>query len=102
MSRAEMCGHTGMNNVIFSMGVSLDGYIAGPGGEVERAAPDAELHQFHNDRVREVAAQLCGRRLYETMVYWERPDDSWGATEREFAGIWQKLPKVVFSSTLDA
>ena len=97
-----MCRHTRMRNVIFSMGVSLDGYIAGPGGEFDWAAPDDELHRFHNEQTRELGAHLCGRRLYETMVYWERPDDSWGATEREFARVWQSLPKIVFSSTLDA
>jgi dihydrofolate reductase len=91
-----------MRNVIFSMAVSLDGYIAGPGGEFDWAAPDDELHRFHNEQTRELAAHLCGRRLYETMVYWERADDSHGAIEREFARIWQSLPKVVFSSTLDA
>ena len=102
MSRAVMCSHTRMRNVIFSMGVSLDGYIAGPGGEFDWSAPDDELHRFHNEQTRELGAHLCGRRLYEMMVYWERPDDSWGATEREFARVWQSLPKIVFSSTLDA
>jgi dihydrofolate reductase len=97
-----MCSHTRMHNVIFSMGVSLDGYIAGPGGEFDWSAPDDELHRFHNEQTRELGAHLCGRRLYETMVYWERPDDSRGATEREFARFWQSLPKIVFSSTLDA
>jgi dihydrofolate reductase len=91
-----------MPNVIYSMSVSLDGFIAGPDGDFSWSAPDDELHRFHNDRVREIGVQLCGRRLYETMVYWERPDASWGATEREFAEIWQALPKIVFSSTLDA
>ena len=90
--------------VIFSMGVSLDGYIAGPGGDFDWAAPDDELHRFHNEQTRELGAHLCGRRLYETMVYWETADrdPSIGATEREFAGIWQALPKVVFSTTLRA
>jgi dihydrofolate reductase len=97
-----MCGYTRMRNVIFSMSMSLDGYIAGPGGEFDWTAPDDELHRFHNQRVRELSAHLCGRRLYETMLYWERPDDSWDATAREFAGFWQPLPKIVFSSTLDA
>jgi dihydrofolate reductase len=97
-----MCGHMRMRNVIFSMGVSLDGYIAGPGGEFDWAAPDDELHRFHNEQTRELSAHLCGRRLYETMVYWERADDSRGATEREFARFWQRLPKIVFSGTLDA
>ena len=92
-----MCGRTRMRNVIFSMGVSLDGHIAGPGGEFDWSAPDDELHRFHNKQTRELGAHLCGRRLYEAMVYRERPDDSRGGPEREFARFWQSLPKIVFS-----
>jgi dihydrofolate reductase len=93
-----------MPNVIFSMAVSLDGYVAGPGGDFDWAAPDDELHRFHNEQTRALDAHLLGRRLYETMVYWETADQDpeLGETEREFAGIWQALPKVVFSTTLDA
>jgi dihydrofolate reductase len=89
--------------LVYSMSVSLDGFIAGPGGEIDWSAPDEELHQFHNDRVREIGVQLCGRRLYETMLYWETADQdpSAGEIEREFAGIWRSLPKIVFSTTLD-
>jgi len=96
-----MCSHTGMRNVIFSMGVSLDGYIAGPDGEIDWSAPDEELHRFHNEQTRELGAAFCGRRLYEEMLYWERADERRGA-EAEFAEIWQGLPKVVFSRTLTA
>ena len=93
-----------MRKVIYSMGVSLDGYIAGPGGDFDWAAPDDELHRFHNEQARELSAHLIGRRLYETMVYWETAgqDPELGETEREFARIWQALPKIVFSTTLDA
>ena len=89
-------------SVIFSMGVSLDGFIAGPGGAIDWSEPDDELHQFHNDRVREQGAQICGRKLYETMVYWETADEdpSLNAVGREFAALWKALPKVVFSSSL--
>jgi dihydrofolate reductase len=90
-----------MPKVIYSMSVSLDGFIAGPGGEIDWGAPDDELHRFHNERVREVGAQLMGRRLYEEMLFWERPPDSLPATQAEFARIWQALPRVVFSRTLD-
>src|SRR4051794_27042041 len=91
-----------MRKVIYSMGVSLDGYIAGPDGEIDWSAPDKELHQFHNDQAREFGAHFCGRRLYETMVYWETAEEnqSIGPVEREFARIWKALPKVVFSTTL--
>ena len=74
------------------MSVSLDGFIAGPGGEIDWSAPDDELHRFHNERVREQGAQLCGRRLYEAMLYWETAHEnpSAGETELEFARIWQR------------
>jgi dihydrofolate reductase len=91
-----------MRKVIYSMSTSLDGYIAGPDGDFSWTAPDDELHRFHNERVRKIGVQLCGRALYETMVYWERPDPGWDATAREFAEIWRALPKIVFSSTLEA
>jgi dihydrofolate reductase len=92
-----------MRNVIFAMGVSLDGFIAGPDGELDWGAPDEELHRFYNEQTRELGAHFCGRRLYETMVYWETADrdPSISDYEREFAGIWQELPKIVFSTTLE-
>jgi dihydrofolate reductase len=91
-----------MRKLIYSMGVSLDGFIAGPGGEIDWSAPDEELHRFHNQQMREVAVHLCGRRLYEEMVYWETADQNpaAGEPELEFARIWQSLPKLVFSTTL--
>ncbi|HET7051949.1 MAG TPA: dihydrofolate reductase family protein [Solirubrobacteraceae bacterium] len=92
-----------MRKLIYSMTVSLDGFIAAPGGDIGWSAPDEELHRFHNDEVRELGAHLLGRRLYETMVYWETADQDPSASEvtLDFARIWQALPKVVFSSTLD-
>jgi len=91
-----------MGQVVFSIGVSLDGFIAGPDGEIDWTAPDEELFQFHIDQTRELSAHLCGRRLYETMLVWETADDSrWDPRELEFARIWRALPKVVLSSTLE-
>jgi dihydrofolate reductase len=92
-----------MRKVIYSMGVSLDGFIAGPNGEIDWSAPDEELHRFHNQQTRELGAHFCGRRLYEEMVYWETADQNPSATEPvlEFARIWQNLPKIVFSKTLE-
>jgi dihydrofolate reductase len=86
------------------MSVSLDGFIAGPGGEIDWSAPDEELHRFHNEQVRETGAHFCGRRLYEEMTYWETAHENPSAAEHEleFAGIWQALPKIVFSTTLEA
>jgi len=86
------------------MGISLDGYIAGPADEIDWAAPDEELHRFHNQQARETSVHLYGRRLYETMRYWDtaEEDPALGAPEREFAQIWKATPKVVFSKTLHA
>src|ERR1700733_2908954 len=94
-----------MANVIYSMGgVSADGYIVGPDGKFDWAAPGEEIHRFHNERVRALGGHLLGRRLYETMVYWETADKDPAASDiaRDFAQIWRALPKVVFSRTLDA
>ena len=89
--------------LIYSMTVSLDGFIAGPGGEIDWSAPDEELHRFHNQQTRELGALLCGRRLYEVMAYWETADENPSAPdhELEFARIWKALPKVVFSKSLE-
>jgi dihydrofolate reductase len=88
--------------LIYSMGVSLDGYIAGPKGEIDWGAPDEELHRFHNQQTREIGAHLMGRRLYETMLYWETAEEDPSATPAalEFAPIWRQIPKIVFSGRL--
>jgi dihydrofolate reductase len=92
-----------MPKVIYSMAVSLDGFVAGPRGELDWSVPDEELHRFHNEQTRELGALFCGRRLYEVMAYWETVDESALTTEYEleFARLWRELPKVVFSTTLD-
>ncbi|MCL4286322.1 MAG: dihydrofolate reductase family protein [Thermoleophilia bacterium] len=94
-----------MSRLIYSMSVSLDGYITDRRGRFDWTEPDAELHRFHNEQVRELGGHLLGRRLYETMLYWETPE----ATEPgqpevmvEFAQIWRDLPKVVFTETLES
>jgi dihydrofolate reductase len=91
-----------MRKVTYSMGVSLDGYIVGPDGTFDWTAPDDEVFQFVTDEIREVGVHLLGRRLYETMLYWETvdQDSSLGDSMLEWAAIWKRLPKVVFSTTL--
>jgi dihydrofolate reductase len=93
-----------MRSVTYSMGVSLDGYIVGPDGDFGWGAPDAEVFSFVTDQIREVGVHLLGRRLYETMLYWETVDQdrSLDDAEIEWAGVWNPLPKVVFSTTLSA
>jgi dihydrofolate reductase len=90
-----------MRKVIYSFGVSLDGFIAGPDGEIDWSAPDEELHRFHNEQARELGVHLYGRRLYAVMTPWDTDDESWSAVEREFADIWKQTPKIVFSRTLE-
>ena len=99
-----------MRPVIYSMGVSLDGYIAGP-GENHWGIPDAELHRFHNEQTRELGLHVLGRRLYEVMAFWETAEEQHPETatsdseldraQIEFARIWKALPKLVFSKTLE-
>jgi dihydrofolate reductase len=93
-----------MRSVIYSMSVSLDGYIAGPDGSFDWTPPDEEVFRFWTDQTRELAAQVMGRRLYETMLYWESADQnpSLDFDTLEWASVWRPLPKVVFSTTLSA
>jgi len=92
-----------MPKLIYSLGVSLDGFVAGPNGEIDWSVPDEERHRFPQRADARAGRALCGRRLYETMVYWETADQDPSANEIvvEFAHIWQKLPKIVFSNTLE-
>ena len=92
-----------MRLVTYSMGVSLDGYIVGPDGTFDWTAPDAEVFRFWIDEIRGVGVHLMGRRLYETMLYWETADQSsLDEAELEWVALWNPLPKVVFSTTLSA
>jgi dihydrofolate reductase len=93
-----------MRSVIYSMSVSLDGYIDGPDGDFDWTTPDEEVFRFWIDEIQEVGVHLLGRRLYETMLYWETADQdrTLDDAELEWAAIWKPLPKVVFSTTLPA
>ena len=93
-----------MRKVTYSMGASVDGFIVGPDGNITGHAPDEEMWQFVMDEIRQVGVHLMGRRLYETMLYWEDPDRaaSFDDSERAWAALWNPLPKVVFSTTLTA
>jgi dihydrofolate reductase len=92
-----------MRKLIYSMNVSLDGYIAGPDGAIDWTVPDEELFLFHTQQIQDTGVHLCGRRLYEAMVYWETAEESPLLAEHvKFAQIWKALPKVVFSTTLQS
>ncbi|MDX6541782.1 MAG: hypothetical protein QOI71_3392 [Gaiellales bacterium] len=89
--------------LIYSMSVSVDGFIADRDGAFEWSVPSEELFRFHIAQTRELGGFLLGRRLYETMLVWET-DPSMRETEAEaaFADVWCAIPKVVFSRTLDS
>ena len=91
-----------MHKLIYSMSVSLDGYTAGPDGDIAWGVPDEEQFQFHVQQTREISAHLLGRRLYEEMLVWETPEATrFNPSAPEFARIWRAIPKVVFSTTLE-
>ena len=93
-----------MRSVTYSMAISLDGYIVGPDGRFDWTTPDEEIFRLATDEVRGAGVHLLGRRLYETMLFWETAEEnpSLGFSTRDFAAIWKSLPKVVFSTTLTA
>jgi dihydrofolate reductase len=89
--------------LIYSMGVSVDGFIADRDGEFEWTVPGDEQFRFHTEQVGELGGYLCGRRLYETMLPWETdPSMRYDELRAAFADAWCAIPKVVFSRTLDS
>jgi dihydrofolate reductase len=93
-----------MRKLIYSMMVSLDGFIEGPNRELDWHIVDEELHTYINDQQSAIGAYLYGRRIYEGMVdFWPTADANPLAPEYvlEFARIWKKMPKIVFSKTLE-
>ena len=88
-----------MASLIYLAIGSLDGYVEDEQGKFDWAAPDEEVHAFVNDLDRPVGTHLYGRRMYETMVYWETADDQ-AAVSQDYAEIWRAAEKVVYSRTL--
>ncbi|TRC89151.1 dihydrofolate reductase [Mesorhizobium sp. WSM4310] len=91
-----------MAKFVYSMLTSLDGYIARSDEDIALPVPETELHQHFNDMMRLASAVLAGRRMYETMRFWDSPERETGSTEveRDFARAWRETPKIVFSTTL--
>jgi dihydrofolate reductase len=88
--------------LIYSAIASLDGFVEDATGRFDWAAPDDEVHAFVNNLERTVGTHLYGRRMYETMVYWESPPDlaEQSSTIQDYTAIWQGAEKVVYSRTL--
>jgi dihydrofolate reductase len=89
--------------LIYSMSVSVDGFITDREGGFDWSVPSDELFGFHLEQVRQLGGCLLGRRLYETMVVWETdPSLRDDELRTAFADVWSAIPKVVFSRTLDS
>ena len=93
-----------MARLIYSVIESLDGYVADESGNFDWAAPDEEVHGFVNDLERGVGTYLYGRRMYETMVYWETAHELVGEPDviQDYTRLWQAAEKIVYSKTLEA
>ena len=93
-----------MTNLIYSAITSLDGYIEDAEGRFDWGAPDEEVHSFVNDLQQSVGTYLYGRRLYETMLYWETAslDETVPQFLRDFTRTWRVAEKVVYSQTLES
>jgi dihydrofolate reductase len=93
-----------MATIVFGMMQSLDGYVAGVGGELEpplhSPGPGIALFRYWIDHVRALAGSLYGRRMYEVMRYWDEDRPEWGTAEHEFATAWRTQPKWVASRSL--
>jgi dihydrofolate reductase len=91
-----------MGKLIYSMITSLDGFVSDSAGNFGWGAPDEEVHEFVNEQFGSVGTYLYGRRMYETMVYWETahtvPEQP--PFVLAFARTWQAAEKVVYSTTL--
>ena len=93
-----------MAKLIFSAIASLDGYIEDEAGSFDWAAPDDEVFAFLNELERSVGTYLYGRRMYETLVYWETVDvhQEQSPAEWDWMQLWRSADKVVYSSALES
>lgn len=91
-----------MKPVIYSMSMSLDGYIYGPDGSFDWSVPGEDLYRYSIEEISNVDVHLLGRNLYQTMLYWEDSDTNpeLDNLSREFGALWNDVDKVVFSTTL--
>jgi dihydrofolate reductase len=89
-----------MSKLIYITNTSLDGYIEDKTGAFDWLSSD-QVHEFITELLRPIGIQLYGRRLYQTMAYWDAPVDDYPPEHRDFARVWQKAEKIVFSRTLN-
>ena len=94
-----------MGDVVLWMGISVDGYIEAPGHDIDWHLVDDELHTYFNERLGAAGAFLEGRVVFELMqAFWPNADEDpeGSPTMDEFAGIWRRIPKIVYSRTLQS
>jgi len=92
-----MMGHS--SKLIYITNTSLDGYVEDETGAFDWINPD-QVHEFITELLRPIGTYLYGRRLHETMSYWDAPVEGYPLEHRDFARVWQKAEKIVFSRTL--
>ena len=88
-----------MSKLTYITNTSLDGYVEDETGAFDWVNPD-QVHAFITELLRPIGTHLLGRRLYETMAYWDAPVEGYPPEHRDFARVWQKAEKIVFSRTL--
>ena len=84
-----------MAKLVFGLNQSLDGYV-----DHQEFAPGPMLFRHFTEQVRDAAGSVYGRRMYETMRYWDEDNPGWSAQERDFAAAWRNQPKWVVSRSL--
>jgi dihydrofolate reductase len=91
-----------MGKLIYAMITSVDGYVSDPDGNFGWGAPEQEVHEFVTEQYQSIGTYLYGRRMYETMVFWETAHDEPDAPPYivEYARDWQSKDKIVYSTTL--
>ncbi|QAB18384.1 deaminase [Leucobacter muris] len=91
-----------MGALIYSMIVTADGYVADAHGAFDWGVASEELHEFVAESTRSVGTYLYGRRMYDTMVYWETAglDEELPAGIADYARLWRSCDKIVFSTSL--
>ena len=92
-----------MSKIIYAMNVSMDGFIEDSKGNLDWSVPDEELHQHFNELEKKATLHIYGRRLYETMIFWRNAEQNIDLSdyEKEYAHIWNNIPMIVVSTTLE-
>lgn len=93
-----------MAKLIYAVSTSIDGYINDERGNFDFTEPDEQVHRHFNELERQTGTHLLGRRMYETLSYWDDPPDLAAQAPyiQEFAAAWQDTDKVVYSRSLES